>query len=164
MRELDRDHAVQRLQMAYAEGLLDAGEMETRLEQALTARTPGTLATALADLPDEQVVLAFLGGRLKRTGAWRVPRTLRLVSEYGHAKLDLSRADIGYPAIEIALELEYGSARLILPRRATVDLSGLQSAWKPPVYRNSTRPGAGTLHVQVSGKMGYGRLKIRHRS
>ncbi|MFD9943318.1 DUF1707 domain-containing protein [Nonomuraea sp. NPDC059023] len=161
--EAERDQAVQRLQHAYAEGHLDSAEMEVRLEQALTARSPSTLATALAELPDERVELISTGGRIRRSGAWRVPRSLRIIGEYGGANLDLSAADIRHAAIEIDIQLAYGSVLLTLPKRASVDYDRVRLTWGSATHRPPRNPGPSTLHVQVSGELGYGRLKIRHR-
>lgn len=79
---------------AYAEALISHKELDERLHQVLTARTPGELVPALASLPEEQPevtsTIAAAGGRIKRRGAWRVPRILKVGSAYGRARLDLS--------------------------------------------------------------------------
>jgi hypothetical protein len=49
--DADREHAVDALQSAYAEGRLSKGEFDSRISAALTARTHGALRTATAGLP-----------------------------------------------------------------------------------------------------------------
>jgi hypothetical protein len=162
----DRDAAVQRLQDAYAEGHISHEEMDERLHQVLTARTRGELAPALASLPEEKAgatsTIAAATGRIRRRGAWRVPRTLKVESAFGKVHLDLSRAVIEHPVVDIELRLATGRAKITVPRDATVDVEGLRTAWKDTFYkaRRRSRPGGPT--IRISGAMGFGRLKIRH--
>ncbi len=48
---VDRDHAVEFLKSAFAEGRLSSEDYEVRLERALAARTYGDLDALVADLP-----------------------------------------------------------------------------------------------------------------
>ncbi|MEU1890827.1 DUF1707 SHOCT-like domain-containing protein [Streptomyces pristinaespiralis] len=163
----DRDTAIERLQEAYAAGFVTREEMDERLQVALTARTRGDLVPVLASLPEKDtgstVAIAARGGRIQRRGGWRVPRTLKIESEFGKVELDLSRAIIDYPVIDIELRLQYGRARIVLPRNATVDYEGLGAEWKQPVYQAPRRGSTGGPHIRISGAMEHGRLKIRHR-
>lgn len=87
-----RDTAVQRLQEAYAEGHISHEEMDERLHQVLTAKTHSELVPALASLPEKHAgttsTIAAAGGRIKRRGAWRGPRILKVESGYGRVHLD----------------------------------------------------------------------------
>ncbi|MEV1178843.1 DUF1707 domain-containing protein, partial [Nonomuraea sp. NPDC049784] len=128
----DRDRTVRRLQEAFADGRLTAAEMEERLEQALAAASHAELTSAIADLPelpDELVELRSTGGRILRAGDWQVPRRLSIESEYGKVRLDLSRAVVDHPEIEIDLRLEYGSATIVLPPGATANTDGVRTEW-----------------------------------
>ncbi|WP_371536045.1 DUF1707 domain-containing protein [Streptomyces sp. NBC_00466] len=164
--EDDRDRAVQRLQVAYAEGHIPHEEMDGHIHQVLTVTTHGELVAAMASLPAEKPGttsrIAAAAGRIRRRGAWLVPRVLKVESAFGKVRLDLSRAVIEHAEIDIELQLGTGSARITVPRGAIVDIEGLHSAWKEPHFapRRHSRPGA--LRIRISGTMGYGRLKIRH--
>lgn len=164
--EDDRDTAVRRLQEAYADGHLSHAEMEARLHTALTARTHGELAPVLASLPAEKApttsTITAQSGRIKRHGAWRVPRNLKVESAFGKVNLDLSRAVLEHPVVDIELRLGTGRAKITVPRDAVVDIDGLQAAWKDTHYKppRHSRPGGPT--IRISGAMGYGRLTIRH--
>ncbi|MEU0413522.1 DUF1707 domain-containing protein [Streptomyces griseorubiginosus] len=164
--EGDRDAAVQRLQQAYAEEHITHEELDERLQQVLTARTHGDLEPALASLPEENApttsTIAAAGGRIKRRGVWRVPRSLKVESAYGNVRLDLSRAVIEHRVVDIELQLGTGRAKITVPRGAIVEFEGLQTMWKDTRYRTrrSSRPGGPT--IRISGTMGFGRLKIRH--
>ncbi|WP_049571776.1 DUF1707 SHOCT-like domain-containing protein [Nonomuraea sp. SBT364] len=163
--EGDRDAAVRRLQEAYADGHVSDQEMDELLNRMLTARTHGELVSALASLPEEPgatSAIAAVSGRIQRRGAWRVPRTLKVESALGRVRLDLSRAIIEHPVVDLEVHLGTGSATITVPRDAVVDLEGLHTGWKPPLYstRRPRRPGGPT--IRISGTMGLGRLKIRH--
>ncbi len=87
----DRDAAVRRVREAYAQGHISHEEMDGRLHRILTAETSGDLEPALASLPQEPPVvpstIAAAGGRIKRGGAWRVPRVLKVASAYGRLRI-----------------------------------------------------------------------------
>ncbi|MFD9214392.1 DUF1707 domain-containing protein [Streptomyces sp. NPDC087659] len=166
IREDDRDTAVQRLQDAYAQGHLSHEELDERLHRLLTARTHGELVSALAPLPEEGAAtpsaIAVAGGRIRRRGAWRVPRFLKVESAYGRVHLDLSRAVIEHPVIDIELHLGTGKAKITVPRDAIVDAEDVRTGWKDTLYRARRRTRPGGPRIRISGTMGFGRLKIRH--
>lgn len=157
---------MQRLREAYAEEHISHEELDERLQQVLTARTRGELEPALASLPAENPpttsTIAAAAGRIKRHGVWRVPRNLKVESAYGNVHLDLSRAVIEHPVVDIELQLGTGRAKITVPRDAVVEFEGLNTVWKDTRYRTrrSSRPGGPT--IRISGTMGFGRLKIRH--
>ncbi|WP_433190618.1 DUF1707 SHOCT-like domain-containing protein [Actinoallomurus sp. CA-150999] len=162
----DRDTAVRRLQEAYAEGHITHEELDDRLHQVLTAKTHGELASALASLPEENAgttsTIAAVGGRIQRRGAWRVPRSLTVASALGRVHLDLSRAVIDHPVVDIELRLGTGGAKITVPRDAIVDIEGLHTEWKAPLYTTRRRSRPSGPRIRISGTLGLGRLKIRH--
>ncbi|MET9591014.1 DUF1707 domain-containing protein [Streptomyces sp. NPDC006516] len=164
--EDDRDSAVRRLQDAYTEGHLSHGELDERLQQALTARTYDQLAAPLASLPagkaDTTSTIAAAGGRITRRGAWRVPRRLKVESAFGKVRLDLSRAVVEHPVIDIELQLGTGRARITVPRDAIVDMEDLNTGWKDVRHRARQPSGPGGPTIRISGTMGFGRLTVRH--
>ncbi|AZM61056.1 DUF1707 domain-containing protein [Streptomyces sp. SBST2-5] len=166
IREGDREAAVRRLQEAYAEGLIPHEVLDEHLHQVLSAKTRSELASALVALPEEQpgstATIAAAGGRIKRRGAWRVPRVLKVESAYGRVRLDLSRAVIEHPIVDIELQLGTDGARITVPRDAVVDVEGLSTGWKDLRYKIPRQPRPGGPTIRISGVMGYGRLKIRH--
>lgn len=164
--EEDRDTAVQRVQEAYAEGHLSHEEMDERLHQVLSAKTHSELVPVLASLPEQNAgtasTIAAAGGRIKRRGAWRVPRILKVESAFGRVCLDLSRAVIEHPVVDIELQLGTGGAKITVPRGAVVDVEGLRTGWKDLRYKAQRRSRSGGPRIRISGTMGFGRLKIRH--
>jgi hypothetical protein len=135
----DRDTAVQRVQEAYAEGQISHEEMDEGLHQVLTVKTHGELVSAMALLPAEKPAttstIGAAGGWIRRRGAWRVPRILKVESAFGKVNLDLSRAVFEHPVVDIELQLPYGGARITVPRDAVVEIEGLRTVWKDPRYK-----------------------------
>ncbi|WP_433469225.1 DUF1707 SHOCT-like domain-containing protein [Spirillospora sp. CA-128828] len=164
--EDDRETAVRRLQEAYGEGHISHEEMDELLDRVLTAKTRGELGTALASLPPEKPgatsTIAVLSGRIRRRGAWRVPRTLKVESAFGRVHLDLSRAVIEHPVVDIEVQLGTGRAKITVPRDAVVDIEELRTVWKDSLYKPRRHSGPGGPRIRITGTMGFGRLKIRH--
>lgn len=164
----DRDVAVKCLQEAYAQGRISHQELDKRLHLALTAATHRDLQQALAALPAENAgttsTIAAAKGRIRRRGAWRVPRTLKVESAYGRVHLDLSRAIIEHPIVDIELHLAFKGAKITVPRDAIVDFEDLRTVWKDTLYKTPRHSRARGPRIRISGTMGYGRLKIRHAS
>ena len=165
--EDDREAAVRRLQDAFAEGHISHAEMDDHLQVVLTATTHGDLVPVIASLPDTDtgrtLTLAGKSGRFRRRGAWRVPRVLKVDSEYGKVDLDLSRAIIENPVVDIELQLRFGRAKITVPGNAVVDLDDLRTVWKQPVHQIPQHLDAGGPRIRVYGTMEYGRLRIRHK-
>lgn len=164
--EDDRDAAVHRLQEAYAQGHIEHEEMDGRLHRALSATTRAELASVLVSLPQENTgttsTIAVAAGRIRRRGAWRVPRFLKVESAYGRVRLDLSKAVFQHPVLDLELLLGTGRAKITVPRDAVVEFDDLRTDWKDTHYKppRAIRPGG--PRIRISGAMGFGRLKIRH--
>jgi hypothetical protein len=164
---VEREAALERIQRAYADELISYDELEQRVDGVLSAATGDEFVALVAGLPavvvgDRALAIAAVSGRIRRLGEWRVPRRIRIESEYGKVQLDLSRAQFDSAEVEIVLQLTYGWARIIVPRSADVDLDGVVADWKQPSYRGPRQgSGSGPL-VRILGHMGYGRLKVRH--
>jgi hypothetical protein len=84
------------------------------------------------------------------------------VSAFGKVRLDLSRAIIEHPVVDIELQIGTGGARITVPRDAVVDVEGLRTEWKDLRYKAPRRSRPGGPEIRISGIMGFGRLKIRH--
>ncbi|WP_299530506.1 DUF1707 domain-containing protein [uncultured Streptomyces sp.] len=164
--EDDRDAAVRRLQEAYAEGHVTHEELDERLHRVLTVGTREELVSALGALPAEKpestATIGAAAGRIKRRGAWRVPRRLKVESAMGRVRLDLSRAVFEHGLVDIELQLGTGRASITVPRDAVVDVEELVTGWKDTRYRPPRHPRPGGPTIRISGTMGFGRLRIRH--
>ncbi|MFF8958084.1 DUF1707 domain-containing protein [Streptomyces sp. NPDC014894] len=164
--EDDRDTAVRRLQEAYAEGHLSHEDLDERLHQVLTAGKHSEMASALDSLPAESPVTTSAitagTGLIKRRGAWRVPRSLKVESAFGRVRLDLSRAVLEHGAVDIELQLGTGRAKVTVPRDTVLDIEDLHTGWKPLRYKAPRRSRPGGPRIRIFGAIGLGRLTIRH--
>lgn len=164
--QADRDAAVQRVQAAYAEGHLSHEEMDGHLDRVLLARTSAELEAVLTGLPAQQPpttsTISAASGRIKRGGAWRVPRFLTVASAFGRVNLDLSRAVIEDPVVDIDLQVATGRAKITVPFGAVVELDGLRTGWKDVDYKLPRRSRPTGPTIRISGAVGFGRLTVRH--
>lgn len=158
--EDDRDTAVQRLKEVYAEGGISHEELDERLHNVLTAKTHSELMQALASLPrgkaDTAATIAAISGRIRRRGVWRVPRVLKVESAFGRVNLNLSRAIIEHPVVDIEVQLGTGRAKITVPRDATVNVEGLRTQWKDVIYKPRPRSHSGGPKSGSQGPWGSG--------
>jgi hypothetical protein len=172
----DRDRVVELLRVAAGDGRLTAEELDERLEKALNARTygelaalsrdlpagPAPLAGAVAEKPKEMIRIDCRSGSAKRDGRWLVPLRIEARVTSGHITLDFTEAVITQPSLQIDASVRSGSLNLVIRPGIVVDAddvavsSGhvkIRAPWGPevPVF----------LRIQVSGRVGSGRIKAR---
>jgi hypothetical protein len=179
----DRDRMVEILRDAAADGRLEIDELEERVERALTARTFADLEQLALDLPvaapappavrapvpvaeaDGEVVRWQSSGlRLRREGAWLVPRVVELQTHGGSAWLDYTVARLpegGHSTLRITTH--GGRVRLMVPPGVAVDMSGI-STCGGRVRDNASRrvvAGAPVTHViTVTGSTHGGSVRV----
>ncbi len=172
----DRDRAAELLRVAAGDGRLTAEELDERLEKALTARTYGELAALSRDLPAAPGFSAGMpavepkrliridrrSGNAKRDGHWLVPHRIEVRITSGHVKLDFTEAVITQSSLQIDADVRSGSLKLVTKPGIAVDADDVavrsgsvrvRAPWGPDVPV--------ILQVQVSGKVGSGRLTAR---
>jgi Domain of unknown function (DUF1707) len=170
----DRDRVVEMLRVAAGDGRLTAGELDERLELALTARTYGQLAALVKDLPAQgaaagaappepkEVVRIDCGSsRVTRDGPWVVPRQMEVRVASGHVTLDFTEAVITQPSFPISAEILSGALTLVTKPGIVVD-AGDVSVRNGIVKVQPSDPAVPViLRVQVSGKVGSGAIRAR---
>ena len=172
----DRDRVVELLRVAAADGRLTSEELDDRLEKALKARTYGELAELSRDLPatpgfipgladakpKDLVRIDCRSGNAKRDGRWLVPRRIEVRVTSGHVRLDFTEAVITQPSLFIDAEVRSGGLKLLTRPGIVVDADDVavrsgrvkvRAPWAPEVPV--------LLRIQVSGKVGSGRLTAR---
>lgn len=165
---VDRDRVVEALSAAAAEGRLTAGELDERVEAALTARTFGELAALTADLPEraapeaprDVVRIEQHGASATRSGEWAVPRRMEIESAWGDVTLDFSEALITYDTLRIDLDMQAGALRLITRPGVVVDTDSLVIGFGGTRIRPAADPETpAVLRVEIRGRLSYGQLE-----
>lgn len=170
--DADREGVVQQLNVAVAEGRLTLAEFEERVDGVLRARTYGDLEPFVADLPatapvvpsKDVVELRSMGGQIRRTGRWAVPRRLVVHSWGGYVKLDLRQAVVSHRVVEIELATQGGLATVVLPPGATANVDEVNTSGGMTRIRVPSVPEPGSIatHINVSGSTAGGMLSVRY--
>ena len=119
----DRDRIAEQLRVAAGDGRLTMEELDERLEKALNARTGSELAVLVTDLPavttgsalavpataKELVQIDVSSGSAAREGRWVVPRAMDIKAGSGSVKIDLTRAVLTGPILQVNATVRSGS-------------------------------------------------------
>jgi hypothetical protein len=158
----ERDAAVERLKVAFAEGRIDDQEFDERMRSALTARTRADLDRLLADLPRPgalatvepqptgRLLLAMKGG-VQRRGRWRVPERLNAVAYKGACEVDLRAAELSAASTAITAVAYKGRVEILVPPGVRVQVRGWSYGghWDDQVPDDDLPPDAPVVHVQA---------------
>ncbi|MGP7998961.1 MAG: DUF1707 domain-containing protein [Streptosporangiaceae bacterium] len=173
----DREHAAEIIRIAAGDGRLTAGELDDRLEQALTARTTGELAQLTADLPaapgppgavpaqpKDLVEIESMGGNARRVGNWVVPRRIEIRATGGNVKLDFTEAVITGPTLQIDAAVGGGNLILVTRPGVEVDADGVRMIGGSLKFRPARSPGQPVLlRVELTGSAWGGNVVVRPR-
>jgi hypothetical protein len=164
--DAERDAAVERLQVAFAEGRLGDSEFDQRMRSALTARTRAELTGLLADLPEAAPLVrpgpAAVGGRrgpgrlavsfkssIRRAGRWRVPRRYTAVIYKGSGVLDLRAAELTAPVTTIVAVAYKSRVDILVPPGVRVEAGGFGASTGASEGADAPLPpGAPVVHVR----------------
>ena len=160
--DTERDAAVERLQIAFAEGRIDDQEFDERMRSALVARTRADLDGLLADLPRSattatvpsqspgRLLLAMKGG-LQRRGRWRVPERLNAVAYKGGCELDLRAAELSFALTTITAVAYKGRVEIVVPPGVRVQMRGYSYGghWDDQVPDDDLPPDAPLVQVKA---------------
>jgi Domain of unknown function (DUF1707) len=172
--DADREHAAQRLHKALVEGRITVSELEERLDVVYAARYEAELRPPLADLPSDgpqvaltpavpPLVLKAGMSSIRRAGAWQVPARIRVLSGVGSVLLDFCDADNPNPVVEVELEMGAGSAKLLVPDDATVNVDNLVPGMGSVRSAVPSAPQPGHPHFVVHGRTAMGSVRVRRR-
>jgi hypothetical protein len=171
----DRDRVAEQLRVAAGDGRLSAGELDQRLEVALTARTYGELAALTADLPGVAEVgpavpaaprpasrIDIGSASLRREGQWEVPQQLDLRIGSGTVVLDFTRTSVPHSHLEIDAEVRSGSLKIVTRPGVAVDASDVTIRSGSVKVRPwpGAQPGA-SLVIRIAGSVTSGSIIAR---
>ena len=158
--DADRDRVVDALQIAAGEGRLSAGELDTRLESALSARTLGELAGLTADLPiapaangKDVLVIEQHGGRYLREGRWPVPGRIELRTRECRVTLDFTHAVITSNVLRIETDMVHGKLFIVSSPGIVIDTDGLHLTYSKLRLRSRGTAADPRLRVELTGKL-----------
>jgi len=171
----DRDRVVELLRVAAGDGRLTAEELDERLEAALTARTYTELAVLTTDLPAaplpvgiarneaKQLVRIDCGsGTARRDGQWLVPQRMEVNVASGSVRLDLTKAVVSSPTLQLDIDVHSGSLLLVTRPGIVVDTDDVAvRSGSAGVKAHRRRDAPVVLRVVVSGKVASGSFKAR---
>jgi hypothetical protein len=172
----DRDRAVELLQVAAGDGRLTPGELDERLEAALTARTRGELAALTTDLtaasgsaagspapgPKDLVRVECRSSSTKRDGHWLVPHRMEVRVTKGAVTLDFTEAVISQPLLMIDADVSSGRLTLVTKPGIAVDTGDVAADNSYVKVRANRGPEVPViLRIQVSGMVGGGHITAR---
>ena len=140
--DADRDRTVTQLREHVVEGRLTLDEFSERVGLAFQARTRGDLFAVMADLPQAPLPgdrlpessstptkkkrrwhVAVMSGHSTK-GRWRISGKTNAVAVMGGCDMDLRRAEIEGPEIEITAVAFWGGVDIIVPEGFDVELRG----------------------------------------
>jgi hypothetical protein len=181
--DADRDRVIELLRAAVADGRLDRGEFDQRLDAALAARTIDALAPLTADLiavpgsasaltlplagtPAEPAaeLLTIKGkhGPVRRDGRWTLPHRLALRTAWCNVMLDLTSAVRSGPELVIEMRVRGGNVELVLAPGMVVDANELAVRHgRLAISRDAGDNAPETLCVRLVGRMKHGRIDAR---
>jgi class 3 adenylate cyclase len=140
--DVDRDRTVTQLRENVVEGRLTLDEFSERVGTALEARTRGDLAAVMADLPaprpgdgrlpeprtgspkkQRRWHVAVMSGHSTK-GRWRISGKTNAVAIMGGCDMDLRKAEIEGPEVEITAFAFWGGIDITVPEGFDVELRG----------------------------------------
>jgi hypothetical protein len=183
--DAEREHVVEVLKKAIGRGMLDLDEFTERTDRALASRTRGELNAVLADLPGlfhpaaamdlmaqrpyappvqsgQRYELTAKYSSLVRSGPWVVPPQMVVRNKYGSTKLDFTDAVVQSPVVWIELDCRWGSAEIIIPEHAAVDVNGITEIKLGSLEDKTRTGGHGSPRFVLTGRVHGGSLVIRH--
>jgi hypothetical protein len=156
--DADREVALALLREASVDGRLTLEELAERAELVQAARTRDEVAAATADLapaapdpPQEAVRHRALFSHFAREGPWRPARQSRFSAVFGSIRIDLRKAVLPGPEMDIEAKAVFGSVEVIVPEGVIVDVSGVGAL------------SSQELRVQGAAPDGAPVIRIRHR-
>jgi hypothetical protein len=165
----DRERAVERLRQASVDGRLDLEELAERTERAQLARTKDELQTITSDLgrasalvPADPERNRVLVSAHRRNGRWRPAPSSRYTNVCGTVELDLRRAILPGPELDLDIRSWFGTTTIIVPEGVEVELTGGGlGATRTVDVEGEPGPDAPVIRIRTRGP--FGTLRVRSR-
>jgi hypothetical protein len=96
----------------------------------------------------------------KHLGHWTTARRFQVRARRGAAVLDLRSPTIGAGDVEVAVDIDHGMLKLLLPVDATVDQWGIAWTGRGRVKDGEAPGTAGGRPVRITGRVDSGEIRI----
>jgi hypothetical protein len=162
--DAERERTVELLRRHSVEGRLTLEDFAERISLAYEAKTRDELQQLTSDLPVEtparrrtpsRWIVSVMGGT-ERRGRFRLGPQTRVVSVMGGANIDLRRAELESPEVELTIVSVMGGANIVVPEGVDVELTGIAfmggKGYQPG--RQPPPPGAPLIRVRAYAFMG----------
>ncbi len=173
--DAERDRTVTLLREHVVDGRLTLDEFSERIGLALESRTRGDLEALLADLPavvpEEPGVtprktrrwhVAVMSGHSTK-GRWRIGAKTNAVAVMGGCDMDLRRAQIDGPVIEITAFAFWGGVQVTVPEGFEVELLGFSFMGGRSLRVRDVRRIPGSPRIVIRGFAVMGGIEVRSR-
>lgn len=164
----DRDRVVDALRLAAGDGRLNADELDTRLESALTARTLRELAELTADLPvppaakgKDVLVVEQHGGKYVREGRWSVPPRIEIRTQLCRVTFDFTHAVISAGVLRVEMDMVHGKLFFAGSQDIVFDTDGLNLTYSKLKLRPKNSAADPRLRVELVGKLLHAKVVER---
>ncbi|NEB41783.1 DUF1707 domain-containing protein [Streptomyces sp. SID14515] len=166
----DREAVVELLRDAAAEGRIDFDELDSRLEQALKARTHAELAVLTTDLPKPQpsesgpplVLKGGVFGASRGPGRWEVPGHVIAHGGMGGVNVDFTRVECRLTEVTVEAYGETSGVTIVIPDGWAADTGGMDPGAGGLTDGTTSDRLPGTPLIRLTGSGGMGGVVIRH--
>jgi hypothetical protein len=175
-----RTVARERIGEAYAHDVIDADELDRRLEALERAGTAGEIEALVVDLgvelPEPRVValvprdhvpethrVVALFSEAKRVGQWLPGRTNEVQAVFATVQLDLREAQLGVGTTLFHATVVFGELEIIVPPGLPVDIDCGVVFGEVDQDESLAIPDAAGVRVRIDGRVWFGSVSIRER-
>ena len=184
--DAEREHAVEILGHAAAEGRLSVDELDERIQSAYATHTLRELDRLLADVSPDALsdgrivasprrsdriavregpggarwVVSIMGGNDRR-GHWRIAKRCTVVNIMGGGEIDLCDAELSHQVTQLNVYSVMGGAEIRVPNGARVQVSKLAFMGANDVRLGDRPPRSGgpLIRIRLVSIMGGGKVR-----
>jgi hypothetical protein len=180
-----REDARERLAAAYADDLLDADELDERLEKLESASDQPAVARLIADLApqapavpaaalvpvadaalqlsDRPAKITSVFSSTERRGHWSPAPSSTVLTVFGSTVIDLREAALPRGILEIRITAMFGSVEIFVPPGLPVELECMAILGSAEQDDPSAPPDPERPRVRITGWVALGSVEVRER-
>ena len=142
------------------------GELDARVERALSARTQGELAALVADLSaatatKDVLVVRQTGGKWTRAGRWTVPDRIEVRTKLCRVMFDFTDAVITSGTVRIDTDMQHGKLVIVGAPGIVIDAGGLNLVFSKTKLRSHSAAADPGLRIELVGTLKHAKVVER---